>query len=136
MVSAFEPVQGGCFCGEIRYQITAKPKIGAQCFCRDCQYFFGGGPQAFIMVPVAGFVLTKGELKTFKHRAASGNTITRHSCAICATPVFNRVDERSEDIAVSIGTLDNPSQFAPRAAIWTGSAPDWAHIDPDLHQAH
>ena len=134
MTSTFQSLQGGCFCGHIRYELTTKPKIKAQCFCRDCQYFYGGGMQAFFMAEQDGFSLLSGEFSTFSHAASSGATVVRHYCKICSTPVFNKIGERPSELAVSIGTLDDPSAIVPRAAIWTESAPDWAHIDPKLHR--
>ncbi len=38
---------GGCYCGEIRYEINGALEVTAQCHCRECQYITGGNPAVF-----------------------------------------------------------------------------------------
>jgi len=37
-------LEGGCYCGKIRYAAAGKPMLRAQCHCRPCQYLSGGAP--------------------------------------------------------------------------------------------
>lgn len=125
-------IEGGCKCGALRYVVTGRTTIKAQCHCRDCQYFYAGGPQSFFMAAADGFELESGEVATYSYKAQSGNTNNRHVCATCFTPVYVTVNERPDDVIVSIGSLDDPSGIAPRVSIWTKSAADWSQPHPDL----
>src|SRR5215813_9165277 len=44
-------LEGGCYCGEVRYVAEGDPMMQAQCHCRECQYISGGAPNTFIAMP-------------------------------------------------------------------------------------
>lgn len=125
------PIMGGCICGAVRYSISAPPMVVRQCWCRDCQYWGSGSATVNAVFEVAHVSLT-GALTHFTSKAASGNTMRRGFCPACGTPVTSASDARPQFVILRVGTLDQPSIAAPVMAIWTDSAPDWAHIDPDL----
>ena len=58
-------LEGGCYCGAVRYQAEGEPMMKAQCHCRECQYISGGAPNMFVLMPVDGFGYTKGTPKKF-----------------------------------------------------------------------
>ena len=58
-------IEGGCYCGEIRYESTGDLQGALQCHCRECQYITGGNPNVIVIVPADGFRFTKGEPKSF-----------------------------------------------------------------------
>jgi hypothetical protein len=47
-------LEGGCYCGAVRYVAQGEPVLRAQCHCRACQYFSGGAPNLFMLVPAEG----------------------------------------------------------------------------------
>ena len=53
--------EGGCYCGGLRYSAQGAPRLRAQCHCRECQYFSGGGPNFYMLMKPDGFLYTKGE---------------------------------------------------------------------------
>jgi len=111
-------LEGGCYCGSIRYVAEGEPKLKAQCHCRECQYFSGGSPNMFMLMPVDGFSFTKGTPKQFTRSDLEG-AVTREFCGECGTHLLTRRPGLSP-VIIKIGTLDDPTLFgAPQMAIYT-----------------
>jgi hypothetical protein len=102
-------LEGGCYCGAVRYQAEGKPILKAQCHCRACQHITGGAPNLFMLMPVDGFRWTKGEPKTFT-RPDKQNAVTRFFCATCGTHLTTR-RPGLDAVILKIGTLDDPAQY-------------------------
>jgi hypothetical protein len=112
-------VEGGCYCGALRYKAEGDALFKAQCHCRECQYASGGGPNYAMALPEVGFSYTKGEPKGFT-RSDLDNPVTREFCADCGTHILTKSPGMAGAVILKVGTLDNPSVFAgPQMAIFT-----------------
>ena len=58
-------LDGGCYCGAVRYVAEGEPVLRAQCHCRACQHVSGGAPNLFMLMPAQGFRYTKGAPRTY-----------------------------------------------------------------------
>jgi hypothetical protein len=125
------PLTGGCLCGAVRYQISAKPIAGANCHCRTCQKAVGAPHLAIMFVSASALTIT-GDYKEFATLAASGNTVYRAFCPVCGTSLFGRNSRFTEIRPVSAATLDDPSFFKPEKDIWVTDAQPWDYMNPDL----
>jgi len=111
-------LEGGCYCGALRYVAEGEPRMKAQCHCRECQYITGGGPNLFMLMPQEGFAYTKGAPKLFT-RSDLDQPVTREFCAECGTHIVTRRPGLPL-VVLKIGTLDEPALFeGPRMAIYT-----------------
>ena len=111
-------LEGGCYCGALRYKATGDPTFKGQCHCRECQFISGGAPNLVMGMPAAGFSYTKGAAKAFK-RADLENPVTREFCADCGTHILARAPGMPIAL-LKVGTLDDPSLFeGPQMAIFT-----------------
>lgn len=109
--------KGGCYCGALQFELSAKPVMKAQCHCRECQYFSGGGPNYFMVVPDQGFTYTKGTPATFAREDLPA-PVTREFCGACGTHITSRRIGLPMAI-IKVGTLDDPAIFkAPKLAIY------------------
>ena len=45
-------IEGGCYCGALRYSAEGTPMFKGQCHCRECQYFSGGQPNVIVAMPM------------------------------------------------------------------------------------
>ena len=55
------PLQGGCLCGAVRFELTAPFASAGYCHCTHCQRRTGTGSSANGRVPQEGFRLLQGE---------------------------------------------------------------------------
>ena len=112
-------IEGGCYCGALRYQCDSKPVLKAQCHCRECQYISGGGPNYFMAIPLEGFSYIKGEPKKFTRNDIESPR-TRDFCENCGTHIATLLPGRPLAI-VKVGTLDDPAGVygGPKMAIFT-----------------
>ena len=111
-------LEGGCYCGALRYAAEGEPRLKAQCHCRECQYISGGAPNMFMLMPENGFRYTKGAPKQFT-RSDIENAVTREFCETCGTHVVTRRPGLGA-VVLKVGTLDDPKMFGvPLMAIFT-----------------
>ena len=111
-------LEGGCYCGKVRYVAEGEPMRKGQCHCRECQFITGGAPNMFVVMPSAGFAYTKGAPRQFT-RSDLENPVTREFCADCGTHLATRPPGRPV-IVVKVGTLDDPKLYGgPQMAIFT-----------------
>jgi hypothetical protein len=110
-------LEGGCYCGAVRYVAEGEPKLKAQCHCRECQYISGGSPNLFMLMPLDGFSFTKGTPRQFTRGDIEG-AVTREFCGECGTHLITRRPGLSP-VIIKIGTLDDPTLYGtPQMAIY------------------
>lgn len=124
-------VTGGCYCGEICYEINGSQEAAFQCHCRECQYITGGNTNIVIVFAKSDFKYTKGVASTFA-RSDLENPVTRHFCGTCGTGIGSRSPSRPNSMIVKVGTLDSPENYQAQAAIFTCDQQTYHHIPGDI----
>jgi len=121
-------LEGGCYCGALRYLAEGNPLFKGQCHCRECQYITGGHPNAVIAMPAASFAYTKSSPKQFK-RSDLSNPVTREFCAECGTHLLTRSPGLPGAVILKVGTLDDPSVYGgPQMVIFTIDKQSFHHV--------
>ncbi len=122
---------GGCLCGQLRYEAQGEPRYAGYCYCADCRKASGSG-----FIPFMGFAANQvrfsGEAKQFVSRSFRGGDAVRNSCPVCSSLVFGGVVGETDSFSIYVGSLDDPSLFKPKVAIFNRSRPDWAPLPPGL----
>jgi len=112
-------LEGGCYCGSLRFRASGEPMFKGQCHCRECQYISGGHPNVVMAMPESGFTYTKGTPKKFK-RTDLANPVTREFCPDCGTHISARSPAIPGGVLLKVGTFDDPSVFGkPQMVIFT-----------------
>jgi hypothetical protein len=110
-------LEGGCYCGNVRFVAEGEPVMRGMCHCRECQYISGGGANLFFLMPAAGVSYTKGAPKQFK-RTDLEQAVTREFCGDCGTHMITK-PAAFPFAVIKVGTLDDPKVFEPAVAIYT-----------------
>jgi hypothetical protein len=121
-------IEGGCYCGAVRFRAEGDPIFKGQCHCRECQYISGGHPNAVMGLPDAQFRYTKGKPREFR-RSDLENPVTREFCAECGTHLLARSKALPGAVLVKVGTFDDPSVYgAPQMVIYTMDKQSFHHL--------
>ncbi len=122
---------GGCYCKGIRYAYEGEIKAALQCHCRECQYITGGHPNAIVILDLDGFKYENGTPASFK-RSDLEKPVTRFFCSTCGTGIGTQTPTRPGSMVVKVGTLDDPSVYKPKIAIFTVDKQAFHHIPDDV----
>jgi hypothetical protein len=126
--------EGGCACGDVRYEYVGKPVLSLKCHCLDCQAWSGSGHLAMVWGWADGFRLTAGEPRHSATRGGSGMHVKRGLCPSCGCPVNVEIERIPNVVGMIASSLDDPGRFAPEFELWTEQAPAWDLLDPSLTQ--
>lgn len=125
-------IEGGCFCGEIRYSISEDPQLQLFCFCEDCRRRSGTDGYAGYMVRNEAFTVLHGDPSVFEKTSAEGRKVRQRFCGKCGTNLWGETEFGL--VSVSAGTLDDPNKFSPTKKVFLDQAPDWARIPDELEE--
>ncbi len=122
---------GGCLCGAVRYEAAGEPTLMGHCYCADCRKASGSG-----FIPFMGFAASavrfSGETRQFRSPAFRGGEAVRNWCPICGGLVFGGEVGIDASHTIYAGSLDDPSLFKPKIAIFVRDRPAWAVLPEGL----
>ncbi len=115
-------------CGAVRYEATEPPQDVGYCHCRMCQKWTGNLFFSYAKFRNAAFRITQGEPKFYQSSAM----VERGFCANCGTQVCDRLLKGVDRVYATIGSLDHPEDWPPRAHWGVESQVPWLTIDDGL----
>ncbi len=124
------PYTGGCQCGAVRYEITAKPLTLYACHCTDCQKQSASAFGMTFRIKGESLEITKGTTREWHTVADSGNAKVAHFCGDCGTRLYNAPARHPGALSIKAGTLDDTSWLQPVGSVWTRSAQPWVAVPP------
>ena len=123
-------IEGGCYCGKVRFEAEGDPVFKGQCHCRECQYISGGHPNAVMGMPEGTFRYTTEAAREFR-RSDLDNPVTREFCGDCGTPILSRAPSVPGLVLLKVGSFDDPALYGgPDMVIYTCDAQSF-HQMPD-----
>lgn len=121
-------IDGGCHCGNIRYEADIEPEKVIVCHCTDCQALSGTAFRTVVFVPESAFTLLTGNLKTYVKIADSGNKRAMMFCPVCGTQIYaTSVDGDDRTLGLRVGTARQRRELRPQKQFWCRSALDWVN---------
>ena len=101
-------MEGGCACGEVRFDADVENFDAYLCHCRMCQRASGNISLAMVNVPRAA-VRWSREPDWYESSAIAD----RPFCARCGTTLGFRYKEGTEKMDLTVAAFDDPSPFKP-----------------------
>ena len=121
-------LKGGCYCGQVRYEVRGRPFHSTLCHCIDCRRIAAAPVVAWFSVSTADFRFLQGEPKRF----ASSEKVVRSFCANCGTPLTYQHEDLPDELDISSCSLDTPESVAPDDHTYTAGQLPWVHFADGL----
>lgn len=125
---ATDNIEGGCFCGAVRYRASSKPTNTMVCHCQSCRRVAAAPVVAWLTFPKAGFRFVHGQPAAFH----SSEPVLRTFCAACGTPLTYEHQDSPTSIDVTTCSLDDPAAFAPTHHSWLDHDLPWVKFGDGL----
>jgi hypothetical protein len=127
-----ETVEGGCFCGAVRYRASGRPTNTMVCHCRSCRRVAAAPVVAWLTFPREHFAITAGTPVAFQ----SSPPVTRTFCGNCGTPLTYAHADAPGTIDVTTCSLDDPQAYPPTHHSWLRDDLDWVRFGDGLPAWH
>ncbi len=119
------PLQGGCTCGGVRYELTTKPMFVNCCHCTWCKRETGTAFALNAMIEADRVKLLKGTPEAIYTPSNSGKGQKIHRCPSCHVAVWSNYGGNDAMRFVRVGTLDNSALVPPDIHIFTSTKLPW-----------
>src|SRR5262245_25938564 len=127
-MSEIRNLDGGCFCGAVRYRLTSEPMFVNCCHCRDCQRQTGSAFVINALIEADRVEWVSGAPEAAPVPTDSGRPHDVFRCPKCRTAVWSDYGRRGVMLFVRVGTLDDPAALPPDAHIFTRSKLPWVTL--------
>ena len=124
--SGDELIQGGCYCGAIRFHARGPLKFSVNCHCANCRRAIGAQSVAFICVRLSTLEWEKGSPQRYRTDTGAWRTF----CPVCGTSLTYEHDKRPGEIDLITGSLDEPERFAPTEDAFPEERLSWVPLVP------
>ena len=127
MLTADQHLTGACLCGRLRYRLAPPLTRVNNCHCDQCKRHTGAAFATWVTLPTEQ-VAWEGEPVSYFQ---TSDFAERGFCAGCGSAlVWCRLER--EAMAISAGTLDDPSAVTPEDHYWGRDELPWLHMEDDL----
>jgi hypothetical protein len=121
---------GGCFCGQVRYQIDAPLGPARSCHCSRCRKAFSGSGSAYAEISPGSFSWTRGKDNLTSYESTPGWGLC--FCRTCGTTLCGTHEGQVH--GVTLGGIDGDPGIRLRMHIFVGSKASWDDIGGDAPQ--
>ncbi len=125
---------GKCLCGSVTYSLASTPLKLDVCHCKNCQRQAGGAFISFVAVPLTDLEISGSPKVFLDGDTVSGNTVARHFCGDCGSPLYVVVARAPKTAYVTSGTLDHTDNLAPKCNGLTSTKHEWVTISDGAPQ--
>ncbi len=122
-------LEGGCLCGEVRYELLSEPRSMTHCHCSMCRKAHGAAFVTFIGILRSDFRFARGESSILRYESSPG--CNRPFCRRCGSTLFFE-SAGEEEVWIAAGSLDGDPGCRPDSHIFVGSKAPWHPLHDEL----
>ncbi len=122
--------QGGCLCGQVRYDLKGPLAEIQLCHCSQCRKAQGSAFAANIPAQESQLRFTAGAEALVSYESSPGKI--RVFCGRCGSPLFSRTTSLPGVVRLRAGSLDEPSGARLGVHIFADSHAGWWSINDAL----
>jgi hypothetical protein len=111
-------IEGGCYCGLVRYVAASRPLASMVCHCRSCRRVASSPMVPWLTFKRDAFRFERGVPASF--------------CSHCGTPLTYETERWPGETDVTTCSLDDPGAFPPTHHSWTSHDVAWMRTIDDL----
>ncbi len=123
-----DKLTGKCLCGVVSWQTPGPVLWAGHCHCESCRRATSAPFTSFFGVP-RNSVTWKGTLGS---SATSNGKVVRKFCTSCGTQMTYQFEGWPDETHLYAATMDEPSQFEPKAHFHYAEKLAWVHIKDNL----
>jgi hypothetical protein len=113
-------MEGGCFCGKIRFTSQIEPISVVNCHCDNCKKSVGAPYVTWAVFDKDSIIFN---ISPPNH--TTNNRAVRTYCDKCGSSISYWHPNRKGKIDITIGCLDEPDKYPPNKNIWTKKRLSW-----------
>jgi hypothetical protein len=125
---------GGCYCGQVRYTITAPAGYTHHCHCANCRRIHGAAFVTYSMFARSALVWDSGADSMSSFSTSPG--VSRRFCKNCGTHVAGEIAALPNVISIATATIDGCAwPGSPREDLrhgWVSSKAPWLELNDNL----
>lgn len=125
------PLDGGCFCGAVRFRLTRVPFFVSCCHCTDCRRQSGAAFATYAAVETAALILRQGAPVPVRLKTDAGTVHETWRCPVCQAPVWDDYGVPGVSFA-RVSAMDAAADLAPNVHIFVRSKLAWVRLPADV----
>ena len=125
-----QTVQGGCFCGAVRFAVDLPTLFCAHCHCSMCRRMHGAGYVTWFVVSNERFTILAGAQQLGHFRSSEHGT--RRFCGTCGSSLFFESTDRPGQIDIVLANMDGAIDRQPECHVFFDDRAEWVRVGDDL----
>ncbi len=125
-----DAIQGGCYCGDVVYQVRTPAKWCAHCHCSQCRHTQAAPVVTWFGVNKENFCFLKGEEAVVWFQ--SSGQAKRGHCRTCGTPLFFMGDKWQDEVHITRESTESDIGLKPKVHVFYDRHVDYLNFDDDL----
>lgn len=113
---------GGCQCGALRYELSARPLDVYICHCTECRRQSSSAFGISVIANRDDLRLVEGEPLRWSRPTDSGHRLDCFFCPTCGSRLWHQGSDAADIVSIKGGTLDQPVDLTDVSHIWTKSS--------------